>query len=133
MSPPSRVHTTESGNWRAARRLLPHLLQYKGRIAIGLIFLIAARVANVSVPVVLKHIVDSLDQNVTTAVIVLPLAALAAYGALRFGAILFNELRNVVFIEASVQIIQQVSVSVFSHLHRLSLRFHLDRKTGANG
>lgn len=60
MSPSFRVHTTESGNWRAAKRLLPHLLRYKSRIAIGLVFLIVARLANVSVPVVLKQIVDSL-------------------------------------------------------------------------
>ena len=131
MSPPSRVHTAESGNWRVTRRLLPHLLRYKSRIAIGLVFLIAARVANVSVPVVLKQIVDSLDGNATTAMLVLPLAALIAYGALRFAAILFNELRNVIFIKASVQIIQHVSASVFNHLHQLSLSFHLDRKTGA--
>lgn len=131
MSPSFRVHTTESGNWRAAKRLLPHLLRYKSRIAIGLVFLIVARLANVSVPVVLKQIVDSLDTDVATALIILPLTALLAYGVLRFAAILFNELRNVVFIKASVQIIQHISVSVFSHLHRLSLRFHLDRKTGA--
>ena len=113
------------------RRLLPHLLQYKGRIAIGLVFLVMARVANVSVPLVLKNIVDALQLSDTNPMLVLPLTMLIAYGVLRFAAILFNELRNLVFIKASVQIIQQVSVSVFSHLHQLSLSFHLDRKTGA--
>lgn len=112
------------------RRLLPHLLQYKRRIVIGLLFLILARLANVAVPVVLKSIVDSLQLSATEAIVALPLGLLIAYGALRFGAIIFNELRNLVFIKASVQIIRQVSVLVFGHLHQLSLRFHLDRKTG---
>ena len=131
MSPPSRITTDQSGDWRAARKLLPYLWRYRWRIAIGLVCLVLGRIANVMVPVALKSIVDTLDQDATTALLVLPLAMLIAYGLLRFAAILFNELRNVVFIKASVQIIRQVSIEIFNHLHRLSLSFHLDRKTGA--
>lgn len=131
MSPPSRINTDQPGHWRVARKLLPYLWRYKMRIAIGLVFLVLARVANVAVPVVLKNIVDALDGNTDLAVLVLPLGLLIGYGLLRFSAILFNELRNLVFIRASVQIIQQVSLKVFAHLHKLSLGFHLDRKTGA--
>ena len=116
------------------RKLLPYLLQYKLRIGIGLTFLVLARIANVSVPLVLKQIVDALDISTvttTTAILVLPLTLLIGYGCLRFAAILFNELRNVVFIKASLNIVHRISREVFTHLHALSLRFHLDRKTGA--
>ncbi|MBX2868136.1 MAG: ABC transporter ATP-binding protein/permease [Acidiferrobacterales bacterium] len=131
MSPPSRINTDKTGDWRAAKRLLPYLWRFRVRIAIGLVCLILGRVANVMVPLALKSIVDALDRNDTTTIIVLPLALLIGYGLLRFAAILFNELRNVVFIKASVKIIERVSTEIFSHLHRLSLSFHLDRKTGA--
>nr|XP_061810450.1 ABC transporter B family member 5-like [Nerophis lumbriciformis] len=131
MSPPSRINTDQTGDWRAARRLIPYLWQYRGRIAIGLVCLILGRVANVTVPIALKGIVDALDSSNTAAILVLPLALLVGYGLLRFAAILFNELRNMVFIKASVQIIQRVSTEIFEHLHLLSLSFHLDRKTGA--
>ncbi len=131
MAPPSRITTADRGDWRAARKLVPYLWGYRWRIAVGLVFLVAARLANVAVPVVLKQIIDAMDVDGADAILVLPLALLVAYGALRFGAILFNELRNVVFIRASVEIIRRVSLEVFGHLHRLSLGFHLDRKTGA--
>ncbi len=131
MSPPSRINTDKTGDWRAAKKLMPFLWRYKTRIVAGLVFLVLARVANVSVPIMLKNIIDGLDPGGTNAVLALPLAFLVGYGLLRFSAILFNELRNVVFIKASVQIIEQVSIDVFAHLHKLSLGFHLDRKTGA--
>ncbi|MGI9310581.1 MAG: ABCB family ABC transporter ATP-binding protein/permease [bacterium] len=126
-----RVHTTRAGNWSPVARLWPHLWRYRRRVAAGLLFLVLARLANISVPLILKRIVDALDAAPAHALLVAPLALLAGYGALRFGAILFNELRNVVFSRASVQIIHNISVEVFRHLHRLSLGFHLDRKTGA--
>ncbi len=96
-----------------------------------MVFLVAARVANVAVPVVLKQIVDAMDSSQVGGLLVLPLGLLIGYGLLRFSSILFNELRNVIFIRASVEIIRRISMEVFSHLHRLSLGYHLDRKTGA--
>ena len=131
MSPPSVINTTETGRWAVAQKLLPYLWQYRLRIAFGLIFLVLARVANVAVPLVLKRIIDALESGGASTIVLLPLGLLIGYGLLRFAAILFNELRNLVFIRASVQIIQQVSIEVFSHLHKLSLGFHLNRKTGA--
>jgi len=131
MSPPSRITTDKTGDWRAAKRLLPYLWEYRTRIAIGLVCLVLGRVANVVVPIALKEIVDALDRGDPKAILILPIALIIGYGLLRFAAVLFSELRNVVFIKASVQIIERVSNEIFSHLHRLSLSFHLDRKTGA--
>ena len=130
MSPPSKIDSTARGDWRAARKLLPYLWHFRWRIAFGLVFLVAARAANISVPLVLKQVVDALDPGEALTVLVLPLALLIAYGLLRFGAILFNELRDMVFLRASVAIMHRVAMEVFGHLHRLSLGFHLDRKTG---
>ena len=126
-----QVHTDKKGNWDAVSRLLPYLWRYRYRVAIGLLFLVLARIANISVPIVLKSIVDTLESTPDEIVLVVPLALLMGYGLLRFSSILFNEIRNVVFSRASVQIIHHISVEVFKHLHKLSLRFHLDRKTGA--
>ena len=131
MSPPSRIITDQPGKWRVSRKLLPYLWNYRYRIAVGLVFLVLARVANVTVPIVLKMIIDAMEAEGSGIVLLLPLALLISYGLLRFGSILFNELRNVVFIKASVMIIQRVSMEVLEHLHKLSLGFHLDRKTGA--
>lgn len=129
MSPRLLVTTDEKGNWRVGRRLLPYLWQFRGRVALALLFLVAARFANVTVPLALKQIVDQLDIT-NKEYIIVPLALLFGYGLLRFSAILFNELRNMVFTRVGVEIIQRISRVVFTHLHDLSLAFHLDRKTG---
>ena len=114
--------------WRVIRLLWPYLREYRGRVALALIFLTAAKLANVGVPLLLKEIVNALDSD--TAVLVMPLALLVAYGALRFSTTLFAELRDLVFIRVTQRAIRRVGLDVFRHLHSLSLRFHLERQTG---
>lgn len=116
-------------NWRTASLLWPYLWRYRGRVLLGLVLLIVARLANIGVPLVLKSIVDQLDTQ--QSMVVVPMMLLFTYGALRFSSILFNELRNIVFARASINTIRAISLEVFKQLHRLSLAFHLDRKTGA--
>jgi ATP-binding cassette subfamily B protein len=108
--------------------LLPYLWEYKWRVVVALVFLVAAKFANVGVPLVLKDIVDGLDS--AKAVLVLPLALLVAYGALRMSTVLFAELRDVVFMPVTQRAARRIALAVFRHLHALSLRFHLDRQTG---
>ena len=129
MSPRVLISTDQKGNWRVVNRLLPYLWKYRISIGFALLFLVLARVANVSVPLVLKNIVDHFGEG-DNMVLVVPLALLIGYGVLRFSAILFNEVRNVVFAKAGVEIIHHISMVAFAHLHNLSLSFHLDRKTG---
>ena len=129
--PRFQVFTDKKGNWAPVHRLLPYLWRYRYRVAAGLVFLVLARGANISVPIILKGIVDALEDAPAKAALAVPLALLAGYGLLRFASVLFNEVRNVVFSRASVQIIHHISMEVFRHLHALSLGFHLDRKTGA--
>ena len=130
----SNITSNKRGEWSQVTRLAPYLWRYRWRIAIGLGLLVLARLCNITVPLLLKAIVDALDAAQAapaTQLIAAPLALLIGYGALRLGAVLFNELRNVVFLRASIGVIRRISVEVFRHLHTLSLGFHLDRKTGA--
>jgi ABC-type multidrug transport system fused ATPase/permease subunit len=90
--------------------------------------LVAAKVANVGVPVILKHIVDGLDAK--SAMLLVPLALLVAYGALRLSTTLFTELREILFIRVTQRAVRTIALKTFRHLHALSLRFHLSRQTG---
>ena len=110
------------------KKLWPYLLKMRARVLWALGFLILAKVANVGVPVVLKEIVDSLDQ--AQAVLVLPLGLLFAYGGLRLLSSLFNELRDAIFAKVRYSAMHQIALGVFKHLHTLDLSFHLDRRIG---
>ena len=116
------------GGWNTIRTLLPYLWEFKGRVILALTFLVAAKIANVGVPLVMKEIIDTLDAK--TAVVVLPLALLLLYGVLRASNTLFAELRDIVFVRVTRRAIRRVALQVFRHLHALSLRFHLERQTG---
>src|SRR5512147_302204 len=115
-------------DWKVVRQLLPYLWPYKGRVFAALAALVCAKVANVGVPVLLKHIVDRLDP--TLAILTVPLALLVAYGALRLSTTLFTELREFLFAKVTQRAVRTIALEVFRHLHALSLRFHLARQTG---
>lgn len=123
-----RAHT-DRRDWHNLKSMLPFLLDFRGRVFFALACLVAAKIANVGIPIVLKMIVDSLEQK-PQQMLILPLSLLLAYGALRLAAALFNELRDTVFARVRYHAIRQVSVRVLEHLHKLSLRYHLERKTG---
>jgi len=129
MTPPNPSSTGRQGEWRAVFKLLPYLWEYRGRVLFALGLLVMAKVANVSVPLVLKHIIDALDVS-HNAVLILPLSLLLAYGLLRLSTSLFSEARDAVFAKVTQQTIRRVALEVFKHLHALALRFHLDRQTG---
>jgi ATP-binding cassette subfamily B protein len=114
---------------KTLRSLAPFLWDYRGRVVLALGFLVLAKVANVGIPLVLKDIVDSLDSS-SNILLVLPLGLLLGYGALKLASTLFNELRDSVFARVRHGAMRQVSLKVLEHLHHLSLRFHLERKTG---
>ena len=114
--------------WRVVPMLLPYLWEFKGRVAIALVFLVTAKLANVAVPLVLKDIVDRLSP--ANQLLALPVALLVAYGLLRLSTTLFAELRDAVFVRVTQRAIRRIALTVFRHLHALSLRFHLERQTG---
>jgi ATP-binding cassette subfamily B protein len=117
-----------SADWRTVRLLLPYLWEYKWRAFIAISFLIGAKLAVVSIPIVLKHIVDNLNQP--KAMLVVPLALLFGYGLLRLASTVFSDMRDIVFAKVTQRAIRRVGLEVFKHLHNLSLRFHLERQTG---
>ncbi|WP_137818853.1 ABC transporter ATP-binding protein/permease [Pseudomonas sp. 2FG] len=116
------------GDLAVVAALLPYLRPYAGRIALALALIFAAKLVNLYVPIALKQIVDGL--NVEPSLLMLPVGLLLAYGASRIGVSLFGELRQVVFARVMARASRQITLKVFRHLHGLSLKFHLARRTG---
>ena len=114
--------------WQTVRMLFPYLWQYRIRVLAALGCLIAAKLANVGVPLVFKEMIDGLSGK--SLPLALPAMLLALYGCLRFGNSLFTELREILFARVTQRAIRRVALEVFRHLHALSLRFHLSRQTG---
>ena len=114
------------------KRLLPYLWTYKWRVMAALTFMVCAKLANVSVPLLLKDLIDAMSfkPNDPQAVLVVPVAMLVTYGVLRLSVSAFTELRELVFAKATQGAARQIALETFEHLHGLSLRFHLERQTG---
>jgi len=114
------------------KRLLPYLWTYKWRVMAALTFMVCAKLANVSVPLLLKDLIDAMSfkPNDPQAVLVVPVAMLVTYGILRLSVSAFTELRELVFAKATQGAARQIALETFEHLHGLSLRFHLERQTG---
>ena len=117
-------------DWDTLKTLIPYIWAYKVRVIFALSCLVAAKGANVTVPIIFKHLIDALSLTTKEAFIVVPAALLLAYGVLRFSTSLFTELREFVFARVTQQAVRRISLQVFRHLHALSLRFHLERQTG---
>ncbi|MGF1594546.1 MAG: ABCB family ABC transporter ATP-binding protein/permease [Kiloniellaceae bacterium] len=128
------------GQLKALAGLLPYLWpagrnDLKARVAVAMVFLVLAKLATVTVPLVLKGAVDALTPAgaVDTAaglVLVLPLGLLLAYGAVRVAALGFAELRDSLFSAVEQNAVRRAGLATFRHLHALSLRFHMERQTG---
>jgi ATP-binding cassette, subfamily B, heavy metal transporter len=125
-NPPDSAATR--ADWKTVRTMLPYLMEFKARVGIAMVLLICAKLANVAVPLVLKDIVDAM--SVSKAMLVVPVTLVVGYGLLRLFSTLFGELRDAVFAKVTQRAIRRVAIKVFTHLHSLSLRFHLDRQTG---
>jgi ATP-binding cassette subfamily B protein len=120
-------------DWSVIHQIWPYLLEYKARIALAMLCLIAAKVASVVMPFILKEVVDDLDQQMSlqdNALIVVPLALLLAYGVIRLSSVLLGEIRDTLFGRVTERAMRRVGLRVFEHLHALDLAFHLNRRTG---
>jgi ATP-binding cassette subfamily B protein len=115
-------------DWQTLRTLFPYLWRYKARVIIALACLVLAKLATVAIPLVLKDVVDHLAAPGT--VLAVPLALIVAYGLLRLASTALGELRDAVFAKVAQGAIRQVALETFNHLHKLSLRYHLNRQTG---
>jgi len=119
---------TNRADWQTIRSLIPYLMEFKWRVVVAMSLLVFSKLANVSVPLVLKEIIDAM--SLPQAMLVVPVFLVIGYGVLRLFSTLFGELRDAVFAKVTQRAIRRVALQVFEHLHSLSLRFHLDRQTG---
>ncbi|MBB1634513.1 ABC transporter ATP-binding protein/permease [Cupriavidus sp. UME77] len=119
-------------DWQTVRNLLPYVWHYKWRVILALVCLVAAKVANLGVPVLMKKLVDNMNvpAGSASALLVVPVGLIVAYGILRLSGTLFTELREILFSKVTQSAVREIALQVFRHLHALSLRFHLDRQTG---
>jgi ATP-binding cassette subfamily B protein len=120
--------------WRTLRNLLPYLwmrdrADLRLRVVLAVIMLVAAKIASVFIPIVLRETVDALSAP-AGGLLIVPLALLVAYGLARVLSLGFGELRDALFVKVAQHAIRRVALKTFRHLHALSLRFHLDRQTG---
>ncbi len=109
--------------------LLPYLWDFKGRVILAILALLAAKGAALVMPWALKHIIDGVDRSLSPE-IVLPVFFIIFYGALRFGSVFFGEIRDALFSRVTEHAMRRIGLRVFTHLHSLELGFHLERATG---
>jgi len=129
---PAGAVSPQRSDRETVQRLLPYLWTYKWRVLAALTFMVGAKLANVSVPLLLKDLIDAMSfkPNDPSSVLVVPVSMLVAYGVLRLSVSACTELRELVFAKATQGAARQIALETFQHLHGLSLRFHLERQTG---
>ncbi len=118
-------------NWKVFLKLWPYLTEFKGRVWLAVGCLIAAKMASIGLPFVLKHTVDNLNLETTKEVMMAAtLGLIIAYGVLRLANVLFGEIRDTLFGRVTERAMRRLGLTVFNHLHKLDLDFHLSRQTG---
>jgi ATP-binding cassette subfamily B protein len=118
-------------NWRVLTKLLPYLTEFKTRVWLAISCLVAAKLASVALPFILKDTVDNLNLNTTKEVIMAAtIGLIIAYGVLRLANVLFGEIRDTLFGRVTERAMRRLGLTVFNHLHKLDLDFHLSRQTG---
>ena len=130
---PARPKGRLKDELQALKSLAPYLwprdsFELRARVVLAVAFLLAGKLVNIYVPLLYKHAVDALSPS--NAVVTVPIALIVAYGAARVMSQGFNELRNAVFAKVSQRAIRQLALRAFGHVHALSLRYHLERRTG---
>jgi len=121
------------------RKLSTYLWEYRGRVLLALGCLVLSKLMVVAVPLLLKKIINTLDEGTTesvaainsSSVLLVSLGLVAAYGLLRLGNSLFKELRDALFARVRYRAMHRLSTQVLTHLHDLSLSYHLERRTGS--
>ena len=127
-------HIGQRDHLRTIKALIPYLwpknaTEMRLRVVIALFFLTIAKGITVGVPFIYKTVIDTISVSLETTVIV-PISLLIAYGLARVMAQAFGEFRDAIFAKVAQSAIRKAGLKTFQHLHRLSMRFHLDRQTG---
>jgi len=120
-------------DWSVIKQIWPYLLEYRYRVCLALSCLVAAKLASIAMPFILKNVVDNLDTqlaNSTLTLVAVPLGLLLAYGFIRLCNVLLGEIRDTLFGRVTERAMRRIGLKVFEHLHALDLEFHLSRRTG---
>jgi ATP-binding cassette subfamily B protein len=132
----TRKSLPAEAGWTTVRRFLPYLWpkdrpDLRWRIAVALLLVLVAKGIVLSIPFAYKKAVDAMSaEGGEAAVLALPAALVIAYAGGRFAGVMFDNIRNITFEKVGQEAIQHLAQDVFARLHRLSLRFHLSRRTG---
>ncbi len=134
----SDVGDGSASGWQTIRRVMPYLWPedqpwVKRRVILALVLLLAAKLVSVTTPFIYKLAVDNLAGDAPDAGLLLGLGAVGltvAYGLARLGTVAFGEMRDAVFVRVGQRAIRRLAIETFAHIHRLSLRYHITRKTG---
>ena len=127
-----------ANGWQTMQRVAPYLWPpgegwVKRRVVMALILLVMAKVVSATTPYLYKQAVDALTGKSTDAATFLAMGAIGltvAYGMARMGMVLFGELRDVVFVRVGQRALRKLALETFTHIHQLSMRYHITRKTG---
>ncbi|APE05695.1 MULTISPECIES: ABCB family ABC transporter ATP-binding protein/permease [Alteromonas] len=124
------INDDEPVKWQVLSQLIPYLFEFKQRVALAILCLVAAKLASIGLPYVLKYTVDSLNGDLSTLAVAVPISLIVAYGVLRLLNVLLGEIRDTLFGRVTERAMRRVGLKVFKHLHNLDLGFHLNRRTG---
>ncbi|WP_334028265.1 ABCB family ABC transporter ATP-binding protein/permease [Alteromonas sp. P256] len=124
------INDDEPVKWQVLSQLVPYLFEFKQRVGLAILCLVAAKLASIGLPYVLKYTVDSLNGNLATLAMAVPISLIVAYGVLRLLNVLLGEVRDTLFGRVTERAMRRVGLKVFKHLHNLDLGFHLNRRTG---
>ncbi|MEA3037598.1 MAG: ATP-binding cassette, subfamily heavy metal transporter [Sphingomonadales bacterium] len=135
MRPLETPDTKPRAGWRTLRRFLPLLWPegqpgLKARVVAAILLVLASKAATFLMPFAYKGAIDRMSHGVTPAA-GLAIALIVAFVGARFAGVLFDNLRNAIFERVGQDAARRLADSVFRHIHELSLRFHLERRTGA--
>jgi ATP-binding cassette subfamily B protein len=130
--------SVEAPAMETIRRVIPYLWPddapwVRRRVVFALIFLVMAKIISVSTPFFYKAAVDALAGEAPSESALLMFGAVGltiAYGLARLGAVAFGELRDAVFVRVGQRALRKLALETFTHIHRLSMRYHITRKTG---
>ena len=134
----SDMDGAEASGWDTMKRVAPYLWPkgepwVKRRVVAALFFLLLAKLVSITMPYLYKRAVDALVGTAPDAAGMLGLGAVGltvAYGLARFGSVAFGEMRDWVFVRVGQRALRKLALETFTHIHRLSLRYHITRKTG---
>ena len=138
MATPTATEKLETSQWETMKRLMPLLwprgrADLKARVVLAMVLLVASKFITVFTPYAFKAATDSLTatHGIEVALLSVPFFMVLAYGLGRIMMVVFAQMRDAIFAKVGQRAVRELSYSTFKHLHRLSLKFHLERKTGA--